>query len=243
MNRSSKQLLLFAACGLLILCAAAPSFSRVFWRRRAATLAERLGSAGRWQSVLQSNVSINGGGGRLEIIGGSGSLDSAMRELRSVAGFEFLEFETNESMGRATARTGDEILRVIALKLEDQALMFAVVQSPEDFARSLAPPSANDPREPPFYPDSTVRSAISVEATGARLEISAASAGAGSIHAFFDSSFALDGWSRLIPPGGAGPPREGLGIFQKGSEICCILVQPSGTESIIAVLHKRVGVK
>ncbi len=243
MNRTSKQILLFAACGLLILGAAAPSFSRVFWRRRAVTLAERLGAAGRWQSVLRSSVSINGGGGRLEVIGGSGSLDSAMRELRNIAGFEFLEFETNESMSRATVRSGDEILRVIALKLEDQVLMFAIVQSPEDFARSLAPPSSNDPREPPFYPDSKVTSAIRVEATGARLEISAASAGAGSIHAFFDSSLALDGWSRLIPPGTAGALREGLGIFQKGSEICCILVQPSGPESIITILRKRVGVK
>ncbi len=243
MKRKSKQIILFSACAMLFLCAAAPGFSRVFWRRRAVTLSDRLGGDSTWESLLQSDVSINGGHGRLEILGSAGSLDIAMLKLRGAPGIEFIEFEMNKSMSRATARIADGILRVIGLRIEDKAVLFAVAQSPENFARSMEPPPGLAEREAPFYPDSIVKSFIRVEATGAQLEISAASAGAGSIHDFFDSAFALNGWSRMIPPGETGTGYEGVRIFQKGSNICCVLVRQSGEESLITVLHKRLEMK
>lgn len=185
----------------------------------------------------------------MEILCCDAGLESAMRQLRRAydSADKLMEFEQGDSMGRAIIRTGSGISRVIVLGIDaqDRSIVFLLTQLPEDYEKSLAPPGSHVLDGIPFYPGSIARSFIQIEETHAQLETSSASASPEAIDAFFQSAFAQDGWKRMMPPGNSGAGYSGITLFQKGFEICCVLIQPCDhtPESVITVLHKRLNVK
>lgn len=235
--------LLFVGCAILTIGLSAPGFGRVFLRRRAGSPEDRLLTSREWQILLRSGVRINDGRGSLEVIGCDEDLPSVMRRIRRVYAESGLlaEFGYNESMGRALVKAGDRVSQIIALDAGPLArsVVFVLTQSHDDYLLSLSAPRAHSLRGVPAYPGSIAGTFVQLEETRAQLEISSSPAGPEAVRAFYQSALTLDGWRKLTPQTGASSGPSGVALFQKGFELCAVFAQPSGGETVITVLHKR----
>lgn len=232
-------------CAALSLGLSAACFGRVFWRRGAGTTSEVLALSRDWSRVLQSAVRINRGVGDLEIMGYDGDLRSAMRAVkRALSGAKrLLELEQGEGMARAIIESESGIMRIIAIEGMDSAatVVFMISQTPEEYAASLEPPIEHALIEAPPYPASVPKTFIGIEETLAQIEISHSPASPSAARDFFLKTMPSNGWTLIIPRSGFPADHSGAAVFQKGIDICCILVQRSDSlpESVITILHKK----
>ncbi len=222
--------------GLAIL--APPASGSVFWRWRADANRAVFDATPGWQRVYQAPVRVNDSQGRLEILNCADSLPDVMAKLnRAFPDQANAAFRHSESAGWGRVQTDATTTRILALApgTAEHTLVFVLTQSPEEYTRSLKPPAAHLLDEAPVYPGSVAQTFLADEQASMRLEISEAPGGPEAIRDFFASALAQNGYQAL-PAADAS-----LAIFQKGRQICCVLVQPSsqGRASVITVLHKH----
>ncbi|MDD5678106.1 MAG: hypothetical protein PHW60_08980 [Kiritimatiellae bacterium] len=240
----SYKYIFFAALICVTLSLSAPA--RVFWTRPAPRGHVVLETTLDWKTIYTSAVRINDGQGKLSIIGCNETLGTVMTKLRQAyASCEMLEaFRQNETLGWARMREGNTIVTLLALaptpglapNAPEQTMLFVLTQAPSDFDKSRLPPSAPHLRDPPPYPGSRAQTYLTSEESQIQLEIYAAAAAPEAVRQYYESALLGQAWTRLDPAGAY----ASLAIYQKGSELCALLVLPAGgAESTITVLHKR----
>lgn len=240
MNRYPTFLLL----ALLILAPGLSAPGNVFWRWHLASGQAVFDATPGWQRVYQSQVRVNDSQGRLEIINCADPLPEVMATLeRAFPAGPGASFRQSESSSWGLVQTEATTTRILALTLglPGQTTLFVLTQSAAEYTRSLEPPAIHQLDAAPVYPGSVARTFLADEQSSAQLEISSASGGPAAIHDFFATALAQQGYRPLSATGGRGPADSRLAIFQKGQNVCCILVQasPPGREAMITVLHKH----
>lgn len=224
---------------LLIVALALPATAKVFWARPAPRGHAVLETTRDWKTIYTSAVRINDGQGNLTIIGCNEPLGAVMTRLRQAyASCETLEaFRQNETLGWARMREGGAIVTLLALapNMPEQTMLFVLTQTPGDAEKSRLPPIAPRLRDPPPYPGSRVQTYLTSEESHLQLEIYAAPALPAAVRQYYESALRGQAWTRLDPAGAS----ASLALYQKGPELCALLVLPTGAESTITVLHKR----
>lgn len=244
-----KKHFIIMVVGMAFLTILMPCLGKVFWKRRPSAGNAIVEFATDWNRVFHSNIRINGSHGKMDILGCDADLNSVMRRLRHgyASAVKLTEFQQNDSMGWGIIHANGRISRVLVLGIEpsDRSIVFTVTQRPSDYEKSLHPATSWPLQEIPVYPGSLVQSSIVIEETNSRLEVSIAPGPPGPVHSFFQSALLGNGWKQRVTPLDSITEYSGLTVYQKGFEICCVLIQASGRsqESIITVLHKRLSVE
>ncbi|MFA5342588.1 MAG: hypothetical protein WC381_01310 [Kiritimatiellia bacterium] len=239
MTTPKTIVIILLAAGALALSAAA----KVFWAWPAARGHAVLETTANWKTIYASSVRINDGQGRLIILGCNEPLGAVMSKLRrAYAPCETLDnFRQNETMGWARMREDGTIATLLALapNAPEQTMLFVLTQTPGDFDKSRLPPATPRLRDPPPYPGSRVQTYLTGVESQVQLEIYDAVAAPEAIRQYYESTLRGQAWTRLDPYGAP----ASIAIYQKGPALCALLVAPSGAESTITVLHKRLKVE
>lgn len=236
-----KIILFLAAIVIGMIAAPLPTPARVFWSRPAAAGHPLFETTPDWKSVYESTVTINGAAGRLRIFGCPDSLPAVMRRLRTAFANtnKKMDFQENESLGQAIVQDQGRIIRLLALGLPvgNQTLLFVVSQTPADYDQSRSPPGGAGP-DLPVFPGSRLQTLITDDQAQATIAIAAAAQRPAVIQGYFQETLAAQGWQSVLP---AGAEFAGVRVYQKGSALCCVLIQSSDRrpESTITLLHKR----
>jgi len=213
--------------------------AKVFWARPAARGPAVLATTPDWKTIYTTSVLINDGQGDMLIIGCNEPLETVMAKLRQAyASYEALEnFRQSETMGWARLRADGAVTTLLALGAPEQTMLFVLTQEQGDFDKSRAAPQTPRLRDPPPYPGSRVQTYLTSAESRMQLEIYAAADFPEAVQKYYEGALVGQAWVRLDPT------RAGasLAIYQKGPELCAVLVLPAGPggESTITVLHKR----
>jgi hypothetical protein len=216
-------------------------WGNVFWRWRTGTGHSVFETTPNWQRVYQSKVRINGSQGRLEIVKCGDALPGVMARLKSAYPDARPDnaFRQSETAGSGLIQAGDTVTRLLALNLgaPDQTVVFVLTQSAAEYEQSLKPPAAHLLDAAPVFPGSTARTFLEDEQAALQLEISSAAERPAAIWSFYESALTQQGYRQMHATAGGG----GLAIFQKGLNLCCVLIQtsPQTHDSQITVLHKQ----
>ncbi len=215
--------------------------AKVFWSRPTDRGHALLTTSLDGKTIYTSAVRINAGQGKLIITGFNKPLANVVAKIRQTyASCEILaDFRQNETLGFARMREGNTVVTLLALapNSTEQTLLFMLTQAQDDFEKSRKPPNTAQLRNPQPYPGSRVQTYLTSTESQMQLEIYAAPAAPEAIHQYYESALRGQTWTRLDPASVA----AGLVMYQKGPELCAVLVLPSGqgAESTITVLHKR----
>lgn len=239
-----------AIIGLLILLMAGAAWGRIFWRQAPGMGGSVFESTPEWQRLYQAPVRINGSRGDLAIMGCAQPLAQVMAQLHKA--FEAYDPQINLSpaadAGWCLIRTPESALRILALSpaAEGQTLLFMLTQAWSDVRRAAQAPARDPQASWPVYAGSRPHIYVENESAAIRLEIASAAERPARIGAFFESALAQAGYQRLLGSASAQPPSDTHWVvFQKGPELCCLLIQAAATEpeSTITLLHKRLQMK
>lgn len=234
-------LVFFAAVALLTAVTTAPA--RVFMRLGPAErIIESLREAG-GTAVYESDVTINGGHGRLTVTGFAQSAHDVARILSRAAGVNTSAL-TAGGVLNATLEDGGGVVRLLAFHLAPQGrtLVVTIAQSASDYRQSQAHPARAPTGAVPPYPDSAPRLAVSDEKIGISLSVSDTTAAPETVHAAMAAQLKRDGWTPALPDS---PAERPLRIYRRRAELCCVHVAPApGTGgNVITLLHKQQGIE
>ena len=245
-HHATGVMILFA---LSFLAIARPSSGRVFWKQRADASARIAQLATGGNSIFQSNVRINDGHGKLDVIGCNTHLSSVMRQLRNcyASTTKLTDFHENKSMGFGIIQSKGIVCRILVLGLgpPEQTIVFNVSQSLSEYEKSLHSKKKSHLDKIPEYPGSIVKSFMSIEQTKSDVQVSTAHGSLSRIYFFFQSSFLQNGWKQILSKNESNTGYSGITVYKKGFEICCLLIQAldRGQENMITLLHKRLSVE
>ncbi len=225
---------------LALLAWNSPAGADVFWRWRTGSGRSVLENTPGWQRVYRSTLRINGGRAQLEVLQCQAPLAAVMARLQNAfpAARPDAAFLRGESGVRGLVVTGDTVTRFLALDLgaPDETVLFALTQSAADYTLSLQPPPAGALESVPAYPGSTATAFLADEETTAQLFLFSAGAPAEDVRSFYAAAFDHAGYRRIAAGGGL----TDLALYQKGPELCCLLIRDAPPQACaITVLHKR----
>ena len=178
----------------------------------------------------------------MTVYGFDKDLGDVVRELRIVFGSQDLRY-AGGTLALATIRSAGKVLRlvVVGLSQEGQTVLFHLEQSREEYDASSRPPDRHLLAELPQYPGSDPMFFVRDEGTRLSLAVSATHSGQDEIRAFFDFGLPAAGWRTALPPV-PGVPAQGLQMFLRGEEICCVFVETGRAgRNRVTLLYKQPG--
>jgi hypothetical protein len=197
------------------------------------------------KSAYTADIKINGGKGKLSVIGFNNTLDSTISDIcRS------LDIPTDKKAVQSRTPTTsiyilkgpDTTLRLILIKIPEKQNLLAITikQSNSDYEKSTAAPTAHQISAIPFYPDSTPKFYAENKETKLAIELSSTSAPAEAVNSFYHQILKSEGWTPFLSDAAGSIPA--MTIYQRNAEISCILATPTPTETKILLLHKQLSI-
>ncbi len=215
--------------------------ARVF-QRLGGRLPERLRDAG-GTVAYESDVTINGGRGRLTVTGFTQPAGEVARILRRVAGANASTLAAGGTLN-TTVNSGGSVTRLLAFSLptHGRTLVISIEQSENDYRLSRERPERAALAGLPVFADSTPRLFVRDDKTQMSLAVSDTTADADTVHRDIAAQLARQGWSATMP---AAPAGAALRVYGRGAEICCVHVSPlqSAAGNAITLLHKQRGIE
>jgi len=229
-----------------LLLFAGMAHARVFSRWRGASnvrqTLENLGGTVGYATAIQ----LNGGAGNLTVFRFGAGLDDLIAQMKQGLGIQDMTY-AGGTLALGTLASDDRMHRFVAARLPDlnQTLVFHVDQSKADYESSNKPPDKQPAMAVPPFPGSSPAFFVRDVGADMALAVSRTASTPEAVEAFYASSLTGDGWSRFLAPGKGRTAPGGALYFQRGAEICVILVSPSSSsaENRLAVLHKRLRMK
>ena len=222
------------AAGLLL--AASAGEARVFRRWG-------LGGSGEAEAAVayRSAIRINGGRASLQVWGWQRDFDTVVARLRGTlfAGQEN-RLAAGDGLAFGTIRKGGSVVRLLIADLGERCVGFRIEQTEAEFEQSKRPPAEPQLRVAGVYPGSVPVLLAEDEDRETVLEVLRAPADVDTVRTALDASAKANGWAPCMPAARAGgaPP---LGLYARGSELCCVTVRASDNDGkcVVSVLHHR----
>lgn len=213
--------------------------------------------------AYETSVVVNSGKGQLTVFSFDRAISEVIRQLSKIFNTDNFNY-CRKTMGYALIDSGDSVLRLIVISLDDyrQTLVFKLEQSASEFKASIRPPDRHLMKTIPAYPGSEPVFFAEDENTRMSMAVSKTQSAPAGVRDFFESRLTSSGWTpALVAPSALHHNKivsgtatrgitdalcdSGMGVYLKGMEICCVLVDSSeGTgENRITILHKQPGVK
>lgn len=202
------------------------------------------GAAGPDRVGYAASVGVNGGKGKLQVLGFDGDFDTAVAALRTTlfAGREN-HLKAGEGMAFGIVRTENSVVRVLVTKAGETCTMFRLEQSPAEFADSLRRAASPETASLPVYPGSVPLFSGENTGTDSVVEVSRVNADPSTAWSFMDSGMRKAGWTPMAgQERQSSPDGGGMSLYVRGKEVCCVLVRQraGGAESLVGVmLHQR----
>ncbi len=222
--------------------AALPAAARVFERWGRATHGPVSAGQPGWNLAYETTLRINGGGGRMEVVGCELELGEALRTMdeayRAMGASTYLVRGPRMAWGLVLRSDTVISLLAVALTPARECVLFRMEQTREAFRNSVARPARHLLREVPVPPGAEPRLYVADEGTDLALEVSATGAPAGSAASFLESALVSEGWTPLMQP----DPRVGAHpviFYARGRELCAFRARASDAGTVVTRLHKR----
>ena len=198
------------------------------------------------QDAYKSEVTINGGKGRLTVMGFTDAFPDVLRTLRRATGIEELDVETGHHL-HAIVSTGKGVVRLLAFRLAEnlQTIVVAIEQSRSEFKASERPPGRNMLKAIPSYPDSTPRFYMKDAGRKIGVAVSDTKAAVDAVETHLLVNLRRKGWQPALPPTKGKKSGTSFTVYMKGLDVCCTYIGPSadGNGNVITILHKEQGVE
>jgi hypothetical protein len=227
---------------LAILLTATIVHARVFTLRKGrndtvGTLA-RLGG----RVAYNADITINGGSGHLSVIGFKDPLNNTIpnicRTLNIPTDSSNIPDQIDPNTFLYILKSQTKTLRLILINLpEKQSLLaIAIEQTNTEYEKSSHPPNQHQLKAIPAYPDSSPEFYAENNETKLAIAVSSTSAPAEAISSFYHITLKSDGWKPYLSDANGSISK--MTIYQRNSEICCILATSSQK---LILLHKQLN--
>ncbi|MBT3193420.1 MAG: hypothetical protein HN341_12790 [Verrucomicrobia bacterium] len=238
LNRSRITLLV----ALIVIAVGYSSYGRVFsrWTGRSNIVANltRLGGT----VAYESEIELNGGSGRLTVLGFDDALDTVGSQIRRI-----LDLPGEAPLGSGSSLhiiKGDSTThRLVLLRFDEggRTLAIDIEQANADFLASQNPPGKHRIKAVPSFPGSTPMFFAEDVNTKLRIAVNTSAAPTDSIRKFYDQELRARGWTASLSDD-QGTATE-MPLYHRRSELLCLLVVPSqaGQTQQITLLHKELG--
>ncbi|NQT93611.1 MAG: hypothetical protein HQ559_12700 [Lentisphaerae bacterium] len=238
MSSTSKKAL---ATMLLLVTAGVVCHARVFWRRPGRSHARRAIETLGGQLAYATDVTVNGGEGKLAVFHFDDAIDRVVPGLASA--FDLPRTRpVARSMWRASFPSRDTTITLMAIDLPDadRVIVFAFERTGTGAATPRKSPAAL-----PAFPGAEPLFSSRDHRAGMDLGVSRTAVTPAAVQEFYASQLPADGWSAALPARSrTAANRRSLEMYLRGDEICC--VQALGDENgatTISLLYKSRGVK
>ena len=197
-----------------------------------------------WNRVYEADVRINGGAGRMEVLG----VDHSSRDTRTVleqayrrAGLQVFLLGP-DALAWGAAFDTDRVIRllVIATGAERACLVFRLEQSRDDFLRSVARPTEHRLRAVPPLAGSFPRLFAADDRAGTEVEISETNQSPGQAATELHLRMLADGWAALTPHDARAGVPPGL-LYARGDRLALVqaAVGTSGRTTVTRLVKRQ----
>jgi hypothetical protein len=238
LNRLRSTLLLI----LLAVTAGNLVHARVFsrWKGRSDVVGNltRLGGT----VAYEANIELNGGAGRLTVVGFDDALDTVASQIRRIMNLpERAMTSGNSSVHIMEGAATTHRLVLLRFALAGKALAIDIEQTNADFLASRTPPSKHRFKALPPFPGSTPKFFAENADTELQIAVNTTFAPAEAVRQFYDQELRAKGWTASLSD--AQGNTTSLPLYHRRAELCCVFVAPSESTGIqqITLLHKALG--
>ena len=227
---------------LIVVSVASVVHGRVFsrWKGRSDVVGNltRLGGT----VAYESEIRLNGGEGRLTVLGFDDALDTINSQIRRILALP----AANPGEGSSSLHIlkGDTTThRLVLLRFEQtgRALAIAIEQTHAEFLKSTKPPQTHLIKAIPPYPGSTPTFFAKDMNTKLCIAASTTTAATPAVLKFYERELNAKGWTASLTDSRG--CATAMPIYHRRSEICLLLVTAGSTPSTqqITLLHKELG--
>jgi hypothetical protein len=227
---------------LLVVTVASVVHGRVFsrWKGRSDVVGNLTRLGGR--VAYESEIRINGGEGRLTVLGFDDALDTIHSQIRRILALP--AGNPQEGSSSLHILKGDTTThRLVLLRFEKtgRALAIAIEQTHAEFLKSTKPPRTHLIKAIPPYPGSTPTFFAKDMNTKFCIASSTTTATTPAVLQFYERALSAKGWTASLTDS-QGCVTE-MPIYHRRSEICLLLVTSGSTPNTqhITLLHKELG--
>lgn len=226
---------------------AAAAYGRVFLR---------WGATGNPQSFINSqggthaysaDITLNGGAGIMSVYSLPDNISSVAEKLKKSMKFDEWTWNGGSmAMGKTSADGRKYNLLITSFNWSAQTLVYIIEQTAAEAELSSKPPLKHMLREIPPYPGSIPEFFMKDANTSTELAVASTSADKTDVYDFYNLSLRSTGWSPSFPTSKeSSPDHQSLMMYMKGSAICCLYVNDSGSKGSnrITLLHKQQKIK
>jgi len=181
--------------------------------------------------AYNADITINGGDGHLSVIGFNDPLNNTASDICRILNIPTDSSSTPDRLDANTflyiLKGQTKTLRLILLKLpqKDRLLAITIEQTNDEFEKSSHPPSQHQLKEIPAYPGSSPEFYAKNSETKLAIAVSSTTAPAEAINSFYHVTLKSDGWKPYLSDAHGSIPK--MTIYQRNTEICCILATSS----------------
>lgn len=220
------------------------SSGKIFLSRQAARGRTALDTTAGWQKIYQCPVTINSSRAILSVYGCDEPFEAVATKLKYAFPSENGNMAVqNRNMGWIISHTGNQILRLQALAMPetDKCVIFALAQTPAEFAKSAGAPQQSAIFGPRSFPEGKLNALLKNEETGTTLETMLFNAAPNEVAGRIAEELSGNGW-QIIFPSKNRSATDCFFIFKRSSALCAVTIAPALRENktCVTFLHKEI---